>query len=369
MNMTPATVDVIIPSYNRSYCVASAIDSALGQSQADCRVILVDDGSTDDTAAMIARRYAGDRRLVYLRQANAGVSAARNAGLARVTGDYVAFLDSDDCWKPGKIALQLACLRRLPGVGMVWTDMDAIDSVGKLLRENYLKVMYSAYQAIKTQDLFEHSGIVQAAGENGDVVARPAYWGDIFSQMILGNLVHTSTVLLTRERALKVGRFNEALRDSGEDFDFHLRTCREGPVAFIDACTIRYRVGNEDQLTQPAFQARMAMNYLSSILPVLAQDRARITVSDNQLRRKIARTRAHIAYWLLNGLAPKDARRFAWLSLRGQPLAIRTWSFLLASFLPVPALGRALAGYRTGRQWVRSLSVGPVRPLDDAGGA
>ena len=68
--------------------------------------------------------------------------------------------------------------------------------------------------------------------------------------MIMGNLVHTSTVLIRRERLEKVRGFNEELRISGEDYDFHLRTCREGPVGFIDLATIRYQTGMPDRLTR-----------------------------------------------------------------------------------------------------------------------
>ena len=92
------------------------------------------------------------------------------------------------------------------------------------------------------------------------------FLGDIFSPMITGNLVHTSTVLLRGERFEKVREFDVNLRYSGEDYDFHLRTCREGDVAYLDASSILYQRGRGDQLTvNRAFTVHMAENFLKTV--------------------------------------------------------------------------------------------------------
>ena len=108
--------------------------------------------------------------------------------------------------------------------------------------------------------------------------------GDIFSQMVMGNLVHTSTVLLRWDRLQRVQGFDVGLKHSGEDYDFHLRTCREGPVAFIDLAAIQYQTGFRDQLTRPQYAIHTAKNFLSTISPVLAHDR-------DVARRKVLRER------------------------------------------------------------------------------
>src|SRR5215831_13870333 len=89
---------VIIPTYNRATCVGRAIESVLRQTFQDYELIVVDDGSTDKTAEVV-RQYG--ERIVFVSQPNRGVSAARNAGVSRAAGDWVAFLDSDDEWLPG----------------------------------------------------------------------------------------------------------------------------------------------------------------------------------------------------------------------------------------------------------------------------
>ncbi|HET6262971.1 MAG TPA: glycosyltransferase family 2 protein, partial [Chloroflexia bacterium] len=94
-------VSVVIPTYNRAHCIAHAIDSVLRQALPPHEVIVVDDGSTDDTATVLARY---DRRVRVLRQENGGVSVARNNGIAAASGQWIAFLDSDDEWAPQKLA-------------------------------------------------------------------------------------------------------------------------------------------------------------------------------------------------------------------------------------------------------------------------
>lgn len=341
-------VDVIIPTYNRAYCLAEAIDSVLAQTHRNCRAIVVDDGSTDSTRQLIQDRYGSNPQVLYVYQTNGGVSAARNTGLSRATGDFVALLDSDDSWKPWKIALQLECLKAVPLAGMVWTDMSAIDAKGKVVKERYLKTMYGAYRRHAMDSLFENSQPLPrlALASDPNLNGARLYWGDIFSQMVSGNLVHTSTVLLTRERARRVGGFSESLKHSGEDFDFHLRTCREGPVAFADAPSIYYRIGNEDQLTQAAYHVHIAKNYLKTIVPIIESDRARIKLSDSELRKLVANAHAWVSYECFRIRDYQGARRHALASVEQSPWQQRMWLVLAVSLLPTGVRDTLMQVYR-----------------------
>ena len=107
-------ITVIVPTFNRARQLHGAVESVLAQPLAELEVIVVDDGSTDDTEAVIADLRRGDARVTSLRQPNAGVAAARNQGLDRAQGDLIAFLDSDDRWSPDKLPFQLACLTAFP---------------------------------------------------------------------------------------------------------------------------------------------------------------------------------------------------------------------------------------------------------------
>jgi glycosyltransferase involved in cell wall biosynthesis len=271
-------VSVVIPTYNRAALLPEAVDSVLAQTYPALEVVLVDDGSRDDTAEVVRTRYGADPRVRYFFQANAGVSAARNRGIREARGEFVALLDSDDVWYPHKLALQVAALRALPDAGMIWTDMEAVGPDHQPLHARFLRRMYHAYRFFPNPvDVFP-SGLI--VGPEHPALARElppgskVYHGDIFSAMALGSLVHTSTVLLRRDRLERVGFFREDYR-AGEDYDFHLRTCKAGPVAFIDVATIKYRVGGADALTVNN-TLRIAEAFLTTFENTLRVDRARI---------------------------------------------------------------------------------------------
>jgi GT2 family glycosyltransferase len=327
-------VSVIVPTYNRAYCLPRALDSVLAQTHSRFEVVLIDDGSTDGTADLVARSYGRDSPIKYFYQKNAGVTAARNAGLARAQGDYIALLDSDDVWMPWKLELQLACFRQCPEVGMVWTDMQAIGPEGNLVSNAYLRTMYHAYRWFSTADLFPRVYSLPEGTFTPELAAPRLHVGDIFSAMVMGNLVHTSTVMLSRARFEKVRGFNEALRVAGEDYDFHLRTCREGPVGFIDVASIQYQTGMPDRLTAGRYRVHAALNCLATVLPVLRRDRARIRLPRSMIRARVAEVHEWAGDSLLQSGQAEQARKHLLESLRHCPLQPRTLALLVRASLP-----------------------------------
>lgn len=347
--MKPGVVSVVIPTFNRAYCIQRTIDSVLQQTYDKVECLVVDDGSSDDTRELIAELYGDDNRVVYIHQHNQGVCAARNTGLERADGEFVALLDSDDIWKPWKLELQLACLERFPEAGMVWSDMEAIDADDNVFEPRYLRLMYSAYQWFSSDELFDESTpLAQLVGGLAEEVGDGrAYRGDIFSQMVMGNLVHTSTVVLRRERQRRVGGFNLELKRSGEDYDFHLRTCREGPVAFVDCATILYRRGVDDQLTAPEYTIDRAQNFLRTIEPVIARDRHRIRLPDWMIDEVLADAHAWIGEEQLNLEQRWAGRKHLVESLRHKPSQPRLVGLLALSMLPRSVSRRMRGVYRT----------------------
>jgi glycosyltransferase involved in cell wall biosynthesis len=342
---TPGLVSVVIPTFNRGYLLSRTIESVLAQTYGDVEVIVADDGSTDDTAS-VARRYGSKVR--YFCQANAGVSAARNLGLRHALGEFVALLDSDDTFFPWKLEAQVALLRRHPALGMVWTDMVAASESGEIISAAYLRQMYSAHKQVRIEDLCTEALTLESAWPNAPatVAQRPFYTVDLFSQMILGNLVHTSTVLLRRDRLRRVGGFDEQLRPAGEDYEFHLRTTFDGPVGFLDAASIIYRVGASDQLTAPSLMTHIARNNLTTVLRWVDRGRHRVTLPRRVLRRRLAESYR----WL--GVTEMDEGRAAsgsanmCRSLMHQPLQPKLLLLLAVSILPTSLQGRARLVYR-----------------------
>lgn len=349
--MTEGLVSVVVPTFNRAHCLGRTLDSVLSQTYTSLELIVVDDGSTDSTRELVETLSSTDRRVRYAYQQNAGVCAARNRGFALARGDHVALLDSDDAWMPWKIALQVACLAMRPDLGMCWTDMQAVDPSGQVVSPRYLREMYDAYRWFTTDDLFQSSQPLaeiapKLAGVAGD--AR-LYVGDLYSPMVMGNLVHTSTVLLRRERLERVGGFDETLRFSGEDYDFHLRTCREGPVGYIDLASIRYQRGMPDRLTRPEYSIHMARNFLRTIQPVIDNDRHRIRLPESMIRSVLAEAHGWIGEAALAIGQSEEARRHLARSLRFSLWQPRTAGQLLLSLLPPPLA----AGLRAAQRRVR----------------
>jgi glycosyltransferase involved in cell wall biosynthesis len=354
--MNEDLVSVVIPSYNRAYCITTTVDSTLAQTHQQLEILIVDDGSSDGTRELIEERYRHEPRVRYIHQANAGVSAARNHGLRLARGQFVALLDSDDIWLPWKVEAQLRCLRALPSAGMIWTDMDAIGPDGQIVARRFLTQMYSSYQRFTRDQLFRESRPLSAidpalAASLGD---PRVYLGDIFSPMITGNLVHTSTVLLRRDRFEHVREFDVNLRYSGEDYDFHLRTCREGDVAYLDAPSILYQRGREDQLTSRKYTVHMAENFLKTVNKALARDRARVTLSPTVLDEVMADAHAWIGEERLEIGDSDLARRHLGSSLRFRPWQPRVAALLGAAILPKQVSGPIRASYRALKSRIRA---------------
>lgn len=348
-------VSVIVPTFNRAYCLARTLDSALAQTHGEIEVLVVDDGSTDETRAMIASRYAGDSRVRYVHQANGGVSKARNTGIAAATGDFVALLDSDDVWHPWKLELQLACMEAFPDLVMVWTDMEGMDPDGHIFDRAYIRTMYSAYAFFPRDSLFQESHALKELVPSLQPVVQDArfFKGYIFSQMIMGNLVHTSTVLLRRSCLDRVVGFNEQLRYSGEDYDFHLRTCREGPVGFIDLAAIQYQRGMPDRLTRSEYSIHVATNFLNTVKPFIDNARAEIDLPQKMIELMLADAYLWIGEVQIDLHDNANARKNLLLSLKHRFYQPRVWLLFLSSLLPHEFLAWLRIRYRKMKSGAR----------------
>ncbi len=205
-------ISVIIPTYNRAHSLDRAIASVQRQSLAAAEVIVVDDGSSDGTAALIRQRFPDCR---YLHQQNHGVSHARNRGIAAASSDWLAFLDSDDEWMPKKLATQAAALAHNPGLRLCHTEEIWIRN-GK--RVNPMK---------------KH--------------AKKGGW--IFRRCLPLCAISPSSVIIHRSLFEEVGLFDEAL-PACEDYDLWLRICAFHPTLFIAKPQIIKYGGHQDQLSR-----------------------------------------------------------------------------------------------------------------------
>lgn len=348
MSGTPA-VSVVVPTYNRAYCLPDTLRTVLSQSFADFELIVVDDGSTDATQATLAAQF-NDPRLKYVRQDNAGVSAARNTGMRMSRGKYIAFCDSDDLWDSLKLQLQVAAMERFSSAGICWTDLTAITPDGATLHERFTRIVYRAWDRLPLNQLFESScELSQVITDLDESTGRTGvYCGGIFSTMLVGTLISMPTVMISRAAYETTGDFDSTMA-AGEDYDFNLRVCAKWPAVFIDTATIKYRVGAADQLTRPELVVDQARNSLRTVLPFLKEP-SRTGLSANEISDLLADRYKWIGETELESGNLKAARSAFASSLSHRIRQPRIAAFLLVTLLPRGLTRRLRQAYQFAKR-------------------
>jgi len=240
-------VSVILPTYNRDQYLGEAVKSVLCQSSQDFEIIVVDDGSTDDTRTVVAQ-FAD--RVRYVWQPNQGRCKARNVGIDLAMGQYIVFLDSDDVILPRKLEIQSQFLDEHPSVGVVFSDVWFCDSEG------------------------------QDVGLLSQSQSGRQFTGDVRGELIQGNFVTIHAAMTRRSCVVEAGGFDEAL-PSQEDWDLWIRIAQNHGFHYIDEPVARYRI--HDEMT--------------------FRDSGRIIQGDVAVRKKI------MAYPFFSAL-PRDGRMF-----------------------------------------------------------
>jgi len=287
-------VSVVIPSYNRAAVLGRAINSVIAQTFDDWEIVLVDDGSTDDTDALLAR-YA-DRlgpKLRVIRQENAGAAAARNRGIDAARGVFVAFLDSDDEFLPDKLQRQIELFRIRPELGLVYSDYSFVDLKGV----GHQSVLDEFCPRARTVSMKQIDTNVTAAPSRLFVCGS-----DLFDVMLGGYLIST-IVGLTRRTVLGDGlRFPEGCAYA-EEWLFYLQEVRACPAGFVDRplCLHHHTAQSLSRTNRQANAHQLHRLFLAmrSNLAPLSNRQARV------LHRHLATATAQLGY-----IAMRE-RRFA----------------------------------------------------------
>lgn len=202
------TISVVIPAYNYAHFVGQTLDSVLAQTLSPHEIIVVDDGSTDDTPKVLS---SYGERLKVLRKPNGGLPAARNSGVEISTGDYLAFVDADDLWLPQKLEKQIALFAPNPAIALVHCGVQDIDKNGQPLRDHL-------------------------DGMSGNVADEMLFFQ---RAVILGG---GSATIVTRRAYDEVGGFDVGLTGHSEDWDFYFRIARRHEVGFVPEVLVQYRL-------------------------------------------------------------------------------------------------------------------------------
>jgi glycosyltransferase involved in cell wall biosynthesis len=227
MSAGPPLVSIIVPAFNAEATLAETLRSALAQAHSNIEVIVVDDGSTDATAAIAERFASEDIRLTLIRTANVGIAAARNLAIAASKGDYVAPLDADDLWHPAKIARQVAAAEgALEPPGFVYCWLRLIDGEGAIVGSN----------------------------------PRYGFRGRVIHRHLYANLVGTGSGMLASRAALAEAGGYDARLEACEDYLLQLRIASLFPVELVPEYLVGHRLGAG---TMSSDRARMMRGWQS----------------------------------------------------------------------------------------------------------
>jgi len=204
--MDQPLVSVVTASYQMGHYVCSAVDSVLAQDYPNVEIIVVNDGSTDDTQERLAK-YEADHRVTVINQENKGQTVAKNRGLAAAKGELIGFCDADNLWRPGKLSKQVPRLLASPKAGVVYGDIHLIDDQGKSLPSlNTLR-----------------------------------YGGRITAKLLVDNFVTFNTTLVHRHILDEVGGFDESLR-MAIDYNLWLNISLKYEFIYLDEPLVDYRI-------------------------------------------------------------------------------------------------------------------------------
>jgi hypothetical protein len=335
-------VSVVIPAYNCAPYLQRALDSIAAQHDPRLEVVAVDDGSTDETAEVLAR-YPEVR---VHRQANAGVAAARNQAIALARGEWIAFLDADDVWRPHRLAFARLAAERAQAA-LVFSSFALVDRDGACLAPDAIASYYRVFSRYgwKRQQILPRIGALTVEGATADLFAGPG-----FPWLFRGNFIKTSTVLVRRDVVVKLGKFDPSL-STEEDYDLWLRIAMDHTIAYLDVPLVDVR-RRPDQLTSAENALTVASNSVEVVRRALA--RATVGLEPETARRRLADVNRSLARTALITGEHTMARRAMRESIRHGGLdaaaaALWAWSFLPGRF--TLGLGRA---WRNGRRILAS---------------
>jgi len=234
------TISVVIPTFNNGRYILDALQSVFAQSRPPHEIIVVDDGSTDQTADLL--RPFSDR-IRYIFQRNQGLAVARNVGLESSSGDYLTFLDGDDLWETDNLEVKMEVLGRSADIGGVFSDFSTFDASG-VTHARGMRHIFPFFRRTgrELRDIFQEQYAFQKAGRQVDV-----YVGRIFDQLFLGNFILPTSMVFHRQRALDIGPFRSHMRTQ-QDYDYWLRFSRRYRLAYVEGSLVRYR-RHQEQLT------------------------------------------------------------------------------------------------------------------------
>jgi glycosyltransferase involved in cell wall biosynthesis len=266
-----------------------AIESVLNQTFKDFELLIIDDGSSDSTK-QFCEKYLIDNRVKYIYQDNKGLAGARNTGIENSQGEYICFLDDDDVWKEDKLQKQLDFFEKNPDAGMVYTNLELIDEVGKVI----------GYQKHKAN-------------------------GDIYKELFYENIVDApSSCMIRKEVFEKVGNFKEWMK-SAEDYELWFRIAKEFKIYSTNEPLVEYRVHQNKMSTN---YSKMEFYGIATLYYTLENDSS---VDEIEVYYKLYEKYASKHFSLKN---MQEFRKYFWIAFAYEMPSLKMWVKYFISFIP-----------------------------------
>ena len=320
-------VSIIVPAWNCARWITATLESVYAQTYRNWEIILVDDGSTDDTRSILDRHMG---RIRYHYQENGGTAAARNAGLGKARGELIAFLDNDDLWLPRKLELQVNALHAAPECGLVFTDGRVFTDDGRRLHSVLSRQLDTWVARCMTADGLTAKG-----------------W--LFRELLLASeIASASSVLLSKQCIESVGGFDEKIW-LADDYDLWLRIALRRPVILVRKCLYLWRWRDDSQSGRIADRQyrwkKAAIAVVEKHLPDAPSDiRAAVKLNLSTMYWLCARE-------LFGEDQFRESRRMFIGCLRHDGRRLSSLIFLLASYLS-PGFIRTLRSIKHGARLI-----------------
>jgi glycosyltransferase involved in cell wall biosynthesis len=300
-------VSVVMATYNYGQFITYAIQSVVNQTFTDWELVIVDDGSKDDTSNVV-ERHLSDQRIRYYFQPNRGQPHAKNAGIGLSRGQLIAFLDADDAWLPTKLAKQVRLFDNDPDLGVVYSRRFVMDAFGKVLTEEL----------------------------------RDMARGDVLKEAIQRTIPPFSSTLVRREVFENVGMFDESI-PVAIDYDLWLRVALKYRFDYVDEPLLLYRTGHANLSKRSVERLEIVLH---RILPKF--------LSDDSVKERVGNKAIRGAYAAVYSALARNVRRVSirkaivchLIAIRYVPFGLRYWHKLGRCCMPDYLAKRAKAVFK-----------------------
>ena len=339
-------ISVVIPTYNCAKYVASALQSVLNQSYSNIEVIVVDDGSTDETIDVI-KPFMKD--IVYIHQENTGLPGARNRGIKEASGEYVAFLDADDLWRKNKLEIQAQVLNSCPSIFIVFSDFSVFSEDGYKEESYFRKGFPFFYEYNFTLDeIFKNATKILS---NTSSLEIQVHYGHIERYLFCGNFILPSSALIRKCAIDNLGGFDESYKIA-EETEFFLRLCTSYDAGYVDLSLVDYLIKRAGKLTSSTNTERLIRNAISIQESYLSKHPRIYQENRSFFDKAIAKSYTRLSYYNLTMAMNKAARLGARRSISWMPIQFRAYLFWIFSFCPPIMLNVA----RSAKQFLKNNS-------------